>query len=105
MAKKIKGPQMVMANRLTDGRAVFFTGQGWSPDYREAALAPDETAIQPILEAATAFEAANKVIDVLPIEAESTEPGAAPKHIQRRLQTLGPTVRRDLGYQAEGFDA
>ena len=100
MAKKISGPQLILANRLDDGRAVFFTGQDWSDSSHDAAVAEGE-ALETLFEAASAFDARNQVFNLVRAEAEQTDAGPVPAHIKYRMQTKGPSVRLDLGYQSK----
>ncbi len=106
MAKKIKGPQIILANRLDDGRAVFFTPkQNWSYQASDAWLAIDEAAQQQAMEAAMKSDADNTVIGIEFIGASDSENGPVPTHAKHIIQNTGPTVRLDLGYQAEGAGA
>ncbi|TNE62224.1 MAG: DUF2849 domain-containing protein [Alphaproteobacteria bacterium] len=101
MAKKLSGPQMVIANRLDDGRVVFLDrAGGWSVTPANAAVADDEDAIEALANVAAASVAANKVLSVEVIEATTDENGAPwPAHIKFAMQAKGPSVRADLGYQ------
>jgi len=99
MAKKLKGPQMIVANRLTDGRAVFFTAQDdWSADL-EAVLVVEEDGIDAALARALDFSDRNIVVSVEAIEADTSTHPARPAHMKPLMQAKGPTVRPDLGYQ------
>lgn len=99
MAKKLQGPQMIIANRLTDGRVVFFTQSGgWSADLTQAAIA-DEGAIDTLFSQARKDEAHNTVVSVEVIEANTEGDTPAPAHMKPFMQSKGPTVRLDLGYQ------
>lgn len=99
----IEKGQLLTANRLRDGIAVFLTRSGaWSESIDDAALA-----LEP--EAAAAFEArarlaeqANLVTGSYLIDAERRAGGIRAAHIRERMRALGPTVRPDLGKQAEG---
>ncbi|MCK0069065.1 MULTISPECIES: DUF2849 domain-containing protein [Kordiimonas] len=99
MAKKIKGPQMLIANRLDDGRVVFFTRTGgWSSNTDDAAYGEDEV-LESLLERAQVFVANNTVIDLQAIGAVIDGDKAFPSHIKHAMQAKGPSVRADLGYQ------
>ncbi len=90
---------MIVANRLADGRAVFFTEDGdWSPDLARVLVA-NEDAIDDALDAALKFEGSNDVVSVEAIEADTSTNPARPAHMKPLMQTTGPTVRPDLGYQ------
>ena len=97
MAKRKPGPHMIIANRLTDGRAVFMTAAGaWTADPLEAAKAEGE-AIDALEAAAIAAKVDNIIVD--PEVVPATEDGR-PAHIKQQMQVTGPSVRRDLGYQS-----
>ena len=99
MAKKITGPQMIVANRLDDGRAVFLAPDGrWTNLAADAAVASDDTGVEALARIAAAAEAANQVVSVALIEA-TTDGIVAPAHIKFAMQAKGPSVRPDLGYQ------
>ncbi len=99
MAKKITGPQMIIANGLDDGRVVFFTRSGgWSPNTEDAAYAEDD-AVESLLERAQVFVANNTVVDLQAIGATIEDGKAFPAHIKHAMQAKGPSVRLDLGYQ------
>lgn len=100
MAKKITGPQLILANRLDDGRAVFLTAEGsWVSDVAEAAVAHSEEDLSGLLAVAQAAEVANIVVSVTPVAADTTSDNVAPAHIKFAMQARGPSVRADLGYQ------
>lgn len=101
MAKKISGPQMILANYLSDGRVVFFTrGNGWSADTSLAAYGEGEALDELIAEARKSAED-NLIVDIEIIGACIDGNTAYPAHIKHAIQANGPTVRTDLGYQAK----
>jgi hypothetical protein len=94
MAKQPKGRQAVTANRLDDGRVVYFTADDtWSEHAADAAVAEPETAAALL---GRARAAAATVIDPYPIEIADERPG----RYREQLRAAGPSVRRDLGKQA-----
>ncbi|MCJ9428488.1 DUF2849 domain-containing protein [Kordiimonas marina] len=100
MAKKISGPQMVIANRLDDGRVVFLTSSGdWSARAADAAVADDDVSVDALRSVASASEAANRVLSVEVIEADVHNGVPHPAHMKFAMQAKGPSVRADLGYQ------
>ncbi|MBO6505013.1 MAG: DUF2849 domain-containing protein [Kordiimonadaceae bacterium] len=100
MAKKITGPQLILANRLDDGRAVFLTAAGaWSKQVAEAAVANSEEELTGLLSVAQAAEVSNQVVSVTPVAADVSGDAVAPAHIKFAMQSKGPSVRSDLGYQ------
>lgn len=103
-AKDIR--QVVTANNLRDGLVVFLSEYGtWSPWINDAKVAKSREDAA-ALEARGAQDAkANIVVGpylVDVIEADGTIRAA---HIREHLRTLGPSVRTDLGRQAEEKDA
>ncbi|MBV1901631.1 MAG: DUF2849 domain-containing protein [Kordiimonadaceae bacterium] len=98
MAKKIKGPQMILANNLGDGRVVFFTGDGWSATPTDGAYAENEAA-DALLAKANESVADNTVAGCELIGAVITEGAPYPAHMKHVMQAKGPSVRADLGYQ------
>lgn len=100
MAKKITGPQLVLANRLDDGRAVFLTAASeWSNEVSHAAVAENESDLAALMVIAEAAEVANLVVSVTPVAADTAGDSIAPAHIKFAMQARGPSVRADLGYQ------
>lgn len=99
MAKKLKGPQMILANYLDDGRVVFFKEDGgWSPSPTEATYADDEGA-EALLERANQSTKENVIVGAELIGATITDGKPYPSHIKHVMQAKGPSVRADLGYQ------
>jgi len=100
MAKKITGPQLILANRLDDGRAVFLTATGtWSNTAADAAVAENEAELDTLMTVAQAADLANFVVSVTPVAADTSGDQIAPAHIKFAMQARGPSVRADLGYQ------
>ena len=99
----IEKGQLVTANRLRDGIAVFLTRSGaWSEKIDEAALALEPQAAAALEARATDDEKATLVTGSYLIDAERREGRIRAAHIRERMRTLGPTVRLDLGKQADG---
>jgi len=95
--------QVVTANRLRDGIAVFMTRAGqWSERIDEAALALEPQAAAALEARAKDDEKATLITGPYLIDAERRNGRARAAHIRERMRTLGPTVRLDLGKQAEG---
>ena len=95
--------QLVTANRLRDGIAVFLTRGGeWSETIDEAALALEPEAAKALEARARQDEIKTIVTGAYLIDAERRGGQVRAAHIRERMRALGPTVRRDLGKQAEG---
>jgi hypothetical protein len=96
-------PVILIANDLADGEVVFRTAHGWSPDHREALIAGNGEAADALEAEGTAEMAANRVVDAYLVDVTLEDSGPVPRHYRERLRTLGPSIRTDLGKQAEGL--
>jgi hypothetical protein len=98
--------QLVTANRLRDGIAVFLTRAGnWSEVIDEAVLALEPQAAAALEARAKEDERKTLVTGAYLIDAERLNGRVRAAHIRERMRALGPTVRLDLGKQAEGKGA
>ena len=98
--------QLVTANRLRDGIAVFMTrGGDWSETIDDAALALEPEAAAALEARAKEDEKKTLVTGSYLIDAERVDGRVRASHIRERMRALGPTVRLDLGKQAEGKGA
>jgi Protein of unknown function (DUF2849) len=96
-------PDVITANRLTDGVVVFQTiDDSWSEDFNRAAVLPDPEATASALKRAKEDEANNIVVDAYAIVVEERNGHLAPKALREAIRATGPTIRRDLGKQALG---
>jgi sulfite reductase (NADPH) hemoprotein beta-component len=96
-------PDVITANRLTDGVVVFQTAdEGWSEDFNRAAVLPDSKAASSALERAKQDQAANIVVDAYVVAVEERNGHFVPKALREAIRAAGPTIRRDLGKQALG---
>ena len=95
--------QIVTANRLRDGIAVFLNRSGaWSEKIDEATLALEPEAAAALEIRAKEDEKATLVTGSYLIDAERRDGRIRASHIRERMRTLGPTIRLDLGNQADG---
>lgn len=102
MPQEREKKQVATANRLTDGIVVFLHETGdWVERIEEAAVACDEEE-RAVLEAKAVRALATQEIAGWEFAEVTGEPGdlRAVKNLHR-IRSLGPTVRRDLGKQAE----
>jgi hypothetical protein len=98
--------QLVTANRLRDGIAVFLTRAGdWSEVIDEAVLALEPQAAAALEARAKEDERKTLVTGAYLVDAERLNGRVRASHIRERMRALGPTVRLDLGKQAEGKGA
>ncbi len=96
-------PDVITANRLTDGVVVFQTADGWSEDFNRAAVCADPQATSSALERAKQDEASNIVVDPYAVTVAERNGHTAPKALREAIRAAGPTIRRDLGKQARGL--
>lgn len=97
-------PDVITANRLTDGVVVFQTvDKGWSENFNRASVCADPQATADALARAKQDEAANVVVDAYAVAVEERNGHIAPKALREAIRAAGPTIRRDLGKQASGL--
>jgi Protein of unknown function (DUF2849) len=96
-------PDVITASRLADGVVVFQTAEDiWSEDFNRAAVRADVEATKAALARAQADEAQNLVVDAYAFPVELRNGHVVPKALREAIRAAGPTIRRDLGKQAEG---
>jgi hypothetical protein len=96
--------EMIAASRLSDGLVVFLDAEGgWTEDFHRGLVLTDPAAKQAAVARGEAAAAANLVVEPYPIELEMRAGHLAPKALRERIRATGPTVRLDLGKQAQGF--
>lgn len=89
----------VTANRLDDGAVVYLAGdESWTSDLAAAARFDDDAA-KPALE--TAQTRATEIADAYLIDVDDKGAPAGRETLRETIRKSGPTVRLDLGYQAE----
>lgn len=99
-------PQAITANRLDDGEVVYYTAErGWSLDLGAARVIALDEDLEPWLSAAEADMTARVVVDVYPFDVAATTadgtPDLAALSAREKIRAAGPTVRLDLGKQAD----
>jgi Protein of unknown function (DUF2849) len=95
--------QVMTANRLAEGDAVFLTRAGiWSEKIDDAALVQEPQATAALEARALESVKANHVTGQYLIDAERIDGKIRATLNRERIRTLGPSVRKDLGKQAEG---
>jgi hypothetical protein len=94
--------KVLTANRLGDGIAVWL-GQGgqWVEHVEEALAASTPEATSALEEIAARTLADAQHNDVTLIDVEQTASGLRPLKLRERIRAEGPTIRLDLGKQAE----
>lgn len=93
--------QVLTANRLTDGEAVWLAADhSWVDLIDAAEIARDAANEEKLARAGTAAFLKNEVVDVNLVEVEIVAGRIVPKRLRERVRAAGPTIRRDLGKQA-----
>ncbi len=96
--------QIVTANRLADGVVVFQDAAGdWAEDFASAAVYEDAASAKAALAKAGDAVARSLIVDPYAIEVELRNGHYAPKALREAIRAAGPTIRRDLGKQAQGL--
>ena len=102
MSDEEKG-QVMTANRLRDGDVVFLTRSGvWSEKVVDAVWAPEPQAVAALEARAAEDVKATLVTGQYLFEATRVGGKIRADHMRERIRTLGPTIRTDLGKQANG---
>jgi hypothetical protein len=95
-------PRVVIANRLRDGIVVFLGSEGrWVEHVEACSPASDADEAAKLLDLARQAEAAQEVVDPDLIDVEQRDGVLTPIKMREAIRAKGPTVRRDLGKQAE----
>ena len=103
--------QVVIANRLGDGIVVFLAKASgssveWADQIQDAEVAEDDARAAEMLGLGEADVAArNQVMDPYLIDVEMQGGEVRPTKYREAIRALGPTIRTDLGKQAEGPEA
>jgi hypothetical protein len=93
---------VITANRLIDGTVVFQAETGWVEDFARAAVYETAEAAKAALALAKQDEARDVIVDAYPVVVEMRGGHLAPKALREFIRAAGPTVRLDLGKQAQG---
>ena len=103
MAKKITGPQVLTANRLSDGMVVFLSSDGtWRPSIDAADIARTEDGAAALEARAAVFVRTNYIVDPYLIAVEETETGLVPVAFRERRRIAGPSVQAVYNAQPNG---
>lgn len=94
--------EVITANRLIDGVVVFQAEASWVEDFARAMIYDDAEAAKVALTRAKQDEARDIVVDAYPIVVELRGGHYAPKALREFIRASGPTIRTDLGKQAQG---
>lgn len=91
--------KLVTAHDLRTGEVVYWSGAGWSKRLEEAAPFADEAADEAL---GIAKAQPTIVTNAYLVEAEGPGQPAHRVRLRESIRAQGPTVRLDLGKQAEG---
>jgi hypothetical protein len=104
-AKRPALPVILLANDLLDGDVVFAAGDAgaphWSRDPGAALIGYDETLAERLEAFAAAELGKQHVVDAYLVDVAIEGGVPVPRHYRERMKTTGPSIRRDLGKQAE----
>ena len=103
MSKRADGPQILTANRLIDGRVVYWQGARWAEALAEAEIFDDTDAAEAALKGAQKWVAERVVVGTYLFIVRLDDGVAVPVKARELIRAAGPSVRRDLGKQAEGL--
>lgn len=94
--------QAVTANRLSDGEVVYFSVEkGWVEAFVEADIADGADAADALLTRAMPDDFEAHVLEPYLFEVFEEGRFYKPASVRETIRAAGPTVRRDLGKQAE----
>ena len=94
--------KVLTANRLADGVCVWLGANGdWLGGIDGALVARHAEAVAALDEAAAQARAGGRVVDVSVIDVEERSGRLYPLRLRERIRLTGPTVRADVGKQAE----
>lgn len=96
-------PQMLTANRLRDGDVVYWCAGGWVEAFDKGDVFATETDADAALRAAGKFVADNVVVNPYLFDVRAGADGVTPVKEREIVRAAGPTVRSDLGKQADGL--
>ena len=97
--------RIVTANRLSDGLVVYLSGPEWGATWSEriddARVAGDDAVAERLLDRAEGPGQAIRVVGPYLIEVTREAAVSRPVSHREAIRAQGPTVRPDLGKQAE----
>ena len=94
--------RVISANRLRDGGVVYFGGsRGWVERFGMAEVYESAEALDSGIARAKEDERSNLVLEIAPVDAVREAGDLRPAHLREEIRAAGPTVRPDLGKQAD----
>jgi hypothetical protein len=94
-----KAPQMITANRLSDGAVVYFTaGKGWSVSFTDGAVWNDQEGAEAALTESKESVKARIVVEPYLFDIALTDAGPKPTSARERIRAdHKPTFEPDYG--------
>ena len=93
-------PQVLTANRLTRGEVVYWNGtQGWVLGLADAEILADDAA-EGALKGAAEYVRKREVVNPYLFDVRVERGVPKPVKMREMIRAAGPSVRRDLGKQA-----
>jgi hypothetical protein len=92
-------PQVLTANRLKIGEAVYWGGRGWVSRFEEAQIMSDADA-ETALKGAGDWVLKGEVVAPYLFDVREKDGRTVPVKEREIIRAAGPTVRPDLGKQA-----
>jgi hypothetical protein len=93
-------PQMLTANRLTDGEVLWWKDGGWVTALVDGQVFEDPKAADEALAAAQAFVRDNVVVSPYLFDVRILDGAIRPVKEREVIRAAGPSVRTDTGKQA-----
>jgi hypothetical protein len=93
-------PQMLTANRLTDGDVLYWKAGAWVEALRDGEVFAESTPADAALAAAQSFVTGNVVVNPYLFDVRVDAIGIHPAKEREIIRAAGPSVRSDLGKQA-----
>jgi hypothetical protein len=91
-------PQRLTANRLTDGAVLYWKAGGWVERLADGEVFAEPAAADAAVAAAQAFVADNRVVNPYLFDVHAD---GSPVKEREIIRAAGPSVRDDLGKQAQ----
>lgn len=93
---KVAEFRVLTANRLGDGRVVYFGDGGWSDNFAAAQIVRGEAEAEAAEAEGRAAVADRLVVEPYLIDVEEAEDGYVPSRLRERIRALGPTTGSSL---------
>ncbi len=94
-------PQVLTANRLSDGEVVYLASDGaWVERLQAARMFTSQADGQAGLDVGVASERELKIVHAYLFDVTASGASIKPLKMREVIRAAGPTVRRDLGKQA-----